>query len=53
MDKTLEDYIEFIKRDLESLRDARFTGNIEFKVNFKDGGIANMNCSKNKSVKLK
>jgi len=53
MNKTIEEYIEWVKRDLKTLEGNRYTGNIEFKFNFKDGGIANMNCSKHMSVKLK
>jgi len=38
-----------IRHEIESLDD-KFTGNIEFRLNFKNGSIANMNCTKNKSI---
>ena len=52
MNPTTEEYINFIKRELDKLEQGKFTGNIEFKVNFKEGGVANLNCTLNKSVKL-
>lgn len=45
-------YEEAIKRELEELIEARFTGNIEFRVNFKEGSIANVNFGLNKSIKF-
>ena len=52
MNETLNWYLEFIKRELEKLEDGKFTGNVGFKVNFKEGGIANCNVELNKSVKM-
>ena len=52
MNDGLEAYLEFIMGELEKLKEGNFTGNIEFKVNFKEGSIANLNCSLNKSVKF-
>lgn len=50
--ETLNWYLEFIRRELEKLEQGKFTGNVGFKVNFKEGGIANMNIELNKSVKM-
>jgi len=52
MDKKIEAYLIAFRRDLETLRNNRFTGNIEFKINLKEGGIANVNCGRNKSIKF-
>lgn len=52
MNPVTEEYIIFMRRELEKLEQGKFTGNIEFKVNFKEGGIANLNASLNRSVKL-
>lgn len=52
MNPITEEYISFMRRELEKLEQGKFTGNIDFKVNFKDGGVANLNCILNKSVKL-
>ena len=52
MDKKIKAYLMSFERDLETLRDNRFTGNIEFKINLKEGGIANVNCGRNKSIKF-
>jgi len=52
MDVLIEKYLDVVRKDLETLRDTQFTGNIEFKINLREGGIANMNCGKYKSVKL-
>ena len=48
----LEKYLNIIRADLKTALSNKVTGNIEFKVNIKNGGIANMNCGKFKSVKL-
>ncbi len=44
-------YVEFIKRELGKLEESKFTGNVEFQVNFKEGGIANCNVVLRKSIK--
>lgn len=49
--KNIEWYLEAIKHELEELEKGKFTGNMEFKVNFKDGEIANMNIGLNRSLK--
>ena len=46
-----EFYLEAVKREIEKLEQGRFTGNIEFRPNFKDGFVANMNIGLNKSLK--
>ena len=43
-------YLDYIKNEIEQLA-PDFTGNIEFKLNFKEGGCANMNCILGKSIK--
>lgn len=48
----IDEYIDFIKSELEKLEQGKFTGNVEFQVNFKDGGIANMNSVLRKSIRL-
>jgi len=52
MDKKIEAYLIAFRRDLETLKSTKFTGNIEFKINMKEGGIANINIDRNKSLKL-
>lgn len=51
-DRMIEEYVEFIKNELLQLRFGRFTGNVDFKVNLKEGSIGNMNCVLSKCVKL-
>ena len=51
MNDNVKWYIEAITHELERLLDTRFTGNIEFRVNFKDVSIANQNITLSKSVK--
>ena len=51
MNSNLDFYIGVIKGELEKLVDGKFTGNVEFKPNFKDGQIGNCNISLHKSVK--
>ena len=51
MTNEIDWYLEFVRDELMRLKDAKFTGNNEFKVNMKDGVIGNMNCSLHKSVK--
>jgi hypothetical protein len=47
-----EEYLESIEHELNTLNENLFTGNIEFQLNIVNGGIANMNIVKRKSVKL-
>ena len=47
-----EEYIEAIRHELEKLEINRFTGNRTFRLNFKEGSVANMNCESAKSLKL-
>ncbi len=51
MDKSIEWYIESIRHELDKLEEGRFTGNMDFKINFKDGFPCNMNIVLAKSVK--
>jgi len=52
MENDLEEYVKYILDELRKLKNGRFTGNVEFKVNLIDGGIGNMNVLLYKSVKL-
>ena len=51
MNPTIKWYIESIEHELERLESAKFTGNIEFQLNFKDSMIANCNVILRKSVR--
>jgi hypothetical protein len=51
MNGNIEFYLEAIRVELEKLFEGKFTGNMEFKVNFKEGSIANMNIGLNRSIK--
>ena len=44
-------YIDAVEHEVEKLENNKFTGNIEFKLNFKEGSCANCNISLNKSIK--
>ena len=50
---TIGKYADYIKTQLTRLGITHFTGNIEFKVNFKEGHISHINDSQNKSVVLR
>jgi len=45
-------YLEFVERELGQLKNGGFTGNVGFKINFKEGEIGNMNIELNKSIKM-
>ncbi|KKL15542.1 hypothetical protein LCGC14_2504570 [marine sediment metagenome] len=45
-------YLEAIEKEIEKLEDGKFTGNIDFRINWKDGIIGNVNCGLNKSFKF-
>lgn len=51
MNEDNEFYLEAVRREIEKLEQGGFTGNVEFRPNFKDGCIANMNIGLNKSLK--
>ncbi len=44
-------YEDYFKKELDYCRREHFTGSLEFRVNFKEGRIGNMNISVNQSVK--
>jgi hypothetical protein len=44
-----EDYIDFMKRDVEDVKGVDFTGNVEFFINVENGQIKNINCYKHTS----
>ena len=48
---TIRWYIEYIERELKRLKDGHFTGNVDFKLNWKEGNCANMNVVLTKSVR--
>lgn len=50
-DESLIWYLDFIQRELQQLNEGKFTGNIEFQVNHKEGSVANMNVCLRKSVR--
>ena len=54
MDNKLEWYLDKIVHEInyEIKKDTRFCGNIEFKINIRNGQIANMNVGNNKSIKM-
>ena len=52
LDQSIEWYLDFIKREVKVLKDGKFTGNLDLKLNMKEGGICNMNCGRHKSVKM-
>jgi len=52
LDEQTEKYIESIRYELSKLKENRFTGNRSFRLNFKEGSVANMNLTSEKSVKL-
>ena len=52
MDRTVEMYIEYMRDQLLRLKEGKFTGKIEFQINLKDGGIANLNDHLHRSIKL-
>ena len=51
MSNSIDWYLDCIKHELETLEEGKFTGNMDFKINFKDGAPANMNITLAKSVK--
>lgn len=51
MSEVIQWYLEVIERELKELSDSKFTGNIKVQLNFKEGGIANMNLDLSKSMR--
>ena len=47
----IQKYIGMIEHEIGKLAD-RFTGNIVFQFNFKEGSVANSNIEKKTSIKL-
>lgn len=52
MTETLHWYLEIITHEIEKAINGKLTGNVSFQINFKEGGVANMNIMLGKSVKL-
>jgi len=51
-DLIIQKYLDYIKKELEYLKESKFTGHMDFSVNLKLGGIANMNIGVNQSIKM-
>jgi hypothetical protein len=45
-------YLDFVRHELERLKDNNFSGNLNVKFNWKMGGICNINFDLSKSVKM-
>jgi len=45
-------YLDYIKKELDYAVKDKFSGNLQFKVNFLEGGIGHINVSVNQSVKM-
>ncbi len=50
-EENIKKYLDSIEHEIKLLSPG-FTGNIDFKLNFKDGVIANENITMSKSVKV-
>lgn len=50
--KILELYKQAMNRDIQKAIDGRLTGNIEFRFNFREGVVNNVNCGLNKSYRF-
>lgn len=51
-DASVNWYSDYVRNEISQLKDSKFTGSVEFKFNFRDGGIGNILCELNKSVKM-
>jgi len=51
MNQATKEYIQAVEHEIEQLS-PNFTGNIEFRFNFKEGSCANMNVILGKSLRL-
>ena len=47
----LDWYLQVITREIQEAIDGKLTGNINFQINFQEGGIRNMNCGLGKSFR--
>lgn len=45
-------YSDFMKNEMTKLELNKFIGNISFRVDFKDGEIAQISCNMNKSIRM-
>lgn len=52
MNFSIEKCLVSIREELEKLEKIRFTGNIDFRVNWTSGNIANMNIGTRKNISL-
>jgi hypothetical protein len=49
-DRRINWYLEALRREFEQCKEGRFTGNNEFKVNWREGSIGNINIGLYKSI---
>jgi len=47
-----DQYIKKIQEEIEYCQNVAFTGNIVFQINFKEGGIGNLNETVSQSIKF-
>ena len=52
MEQNLDSCIRLIREQVEYGYTTKFNGNIEFRVNFKDGVVGHVNVSVNQSFKV-
>lgn len=50
-DKKTEEYLKYIEQKIIELKEGRFTGNIDFEVNYLLGGIGCLNVKVKQSIK--
>ena len=51
MNDMIKWYVSYFVKEIEFSHSSRFSGNMTFQVNFRDGVIGNMNVGVNQSVK--
>lgn len=52
MDDKAKEYTDYIAKEVERKRIEKYTGNLKYKINFKQGGIVNINKGIEESIKL-
>ena len=50
MNDNLKWFLEAIGHEMKKLNEGNYAGNVEFKVNFHEGRIKNINCSLYKPI---
>jgi hypothetical protein len=51
VNENTEFYVTATRKEIERLEQGKFTGNVEFQFNFKEGAVANQNITLRKSLK--